>query len=148
METINRWIIKIGNGGKPYLLHKDNKYGMFRILEIESENVIFKQDGFEFLQIGRHGRLETFECLYANLDKEQPVSPLDKLDYEYPEKKHSLTFLYEILSGVALRTKPIVKLEALDVDNLLKKYESLSDQLDGVDFHKVVEDLDKQLKGA
>lgn len=148
METIKRWIIRIGRGGQPFLLYEDNKYGTIRLLEIESKNVTFRQDGFEFSQIGKQGRTEMFECLYANLDKDQPVSPLDKLDYEYPEKQHSLTFLYEILSGVALRTKPIVKVEALDVDKLLEKYSSLSKQLGDVDFHKVVEDLGEHFRKA
>lgn len=148
METIKRWIIRIGKGGKPFLLYEDNKYGTARIVELESKDVIFRQEGFEFSQIGKQGKPEMFECLYENLDTEQPVAPLSKLPYEVSDKQHSLLFLYEILSGVALRAKPVVKVEALDVDKLLEKYASLSKQLDRVDFHKVVEFLNEHFRKA
>lgn len=144
MTTVTKWSIKIEKDGTPYISMVDERYQIKKKLRFASEDIIFTQDGI------RSKKPQEYECLYKYLDRKQsptPLSELVKLGEIAEEKPHSLTFLYELLSGVAIRTKPVIKLEPLNVDALLKKYSYLGEQISGVDFYGVAKDLDRHLRG-
>ena len=148
MITVKEWSIKLDKDGMPYLIILDEKYHIQKVIRLESEEVNFNQQGFSFERIGRRGRTEKYECLYKYLSREQTPSPIDqllKMGSIKEKKRHSLVFLYELVSGIVLRINPIVKCESLDIDALVGSYAYLNDQFGGVDFKEVATSLHRSL---
>jgi len=150
MIVVKDWRIKLSQDGTPTIIVSNEKYQSYETLQLDSKDIVFKQSGITFRYVSKSGKVKEYECLYDNLSKKQPPTPIDQLmilGAVTGRKRHSLVFLYELLAGVVLSTKPVVKQEPLDVDGLLRRYAYLEQQLAGVDFKKVADDLYRRLTG-
>lgn len=148
MITAKNWRIKIDKDGTPCLIILNEKYQNHDILRLDSEDVIFEPWSIAFWRVGKNDKVEKYECPYENLSRGQKATPIDQLLQMHTiteKKRHSLVFLYEFLSGVVLRTKPVIVDKSWDLNALLDKYSYLDEQIQGVDFERVADFLSRRL---
>ncbi|MCM1237209.1 MAG: hypothetical protein NC489_44645 [Ruminococcus flavefaciens] len=148
MTTVKEWSIKLDKDGMPYLVILNERYQIKKVIRLESEDVSFNQQGISFECTSRKGRTEEYVCQYKCLSREQtpsPISQLLEIGTIKGKQRHSLVFLYELLSGVVLSTMAVYQGEPLNVDALVKSYDYLEEQFNGVDFQEVASSLRKSL---
>lgn len=151
MFTLKDWRVKIDKDGTPYIKVPYDMNLKKEKVQLNSEDITFTQAGIEFRQTDKNDAVQEFECLYKYLSSKQasaPLSEMVRLGEVQEEKQHSLVFLYELVAGVVLRSKPIVKDKSWDMDALLNKYSYLGWQIVGVDFKKTADSLYRKLTGG
>ena len=144
MVTVKEWRINLDKDGTPCLIILNEKYQNHDILRLDSEDITFEPWSISFWREDRNDKVEKYECDYNHLSRGQKPTPIDQLlqmGTITEKKRHSLVFLYEFLSGVMLRTNPVITDKSWDLEALLDKYSYLGEQIHGVEFDRIADFL-------